>query len=77
MVMALGTINTPLDPETAEIYSGASEEQQRKMRLLVSLWLRDFVASPRPLDEIMGEAGEMAEERGLTPEMLKSLLNAE
>jgi hypothetical protein len=74
--MGIGTINIPLDAETAQIYSGASEEQRRKMRLLVSLWLRDFMVSPRPLDEIMDEASKMAESQGLTPETLESLLNA-
>ena len=47
-----------------------------KLRLLLSLWLREFAVSPRPLKVIMDEISEKARSRGLTPEILESLLNA-
>ena len=46
------------------------------MRLLLSLWLREFAVSPKPLDAVMDEISEKAEARGMTPEVLESLLNA-
>jgi len=74
--MAATTISIPLDPETAKIYAGASTEDQKKLRLLLSLWLREFAVSPRPLKALMDEISGKATERGLTPEILESLLNA-
>jgi hypothetical protein len=46
------------------------------LRVLLSLWLREFAVSPRPLKVIMDEISEKAQARGLTPEILESLLNA-
>ncbi len=74
--MTIATITIPLDADTARIYSGASAEDQRKLRLLLSLWLREFVISPTPLKVIMDEISEKAQARGLTPEILESLLRA-
>jgi hypothetical protein len=71
------TISIPVDSETAKLYENASEEDQRKLRLLMSLWLHNFISSPRPLGVIMDEASEIAEQNGLTPEILESILNAE
>lgn len=74
--MAITNITIPLDSETAQIYKSASAEDQKKLRLLLSLWLREFAVSPRPLKEVMDEISGKARARGLTPEILESLLNA-
>ncbi|MBI4674595.1 MAG: hypothetical protein HY741_23365 [Chloroflexi bacterium] len=75
--MEMTMITIPLDKETARIYNSASEEEQRKMQLLMRLFLKDFIISARPLDEIMDEASDEAERNGLTPEILDSILNDE
>ncbi len=74
--MRIETITIPLDSDTARIYTRASPEDQKKLRLLLSLWLRDFVFSSLPLQGVMDEVSEKAKSRGLTPEILESLLNA-
>lgn len=74
--MSITTISIPLDNETARAYTQASAEDQKKLRLLLSLWLREFVISPRPLNVIMDELSDKAQARGLTPEILESLLHA-
>ena len=74
--MAVTSISIPLDAETAKIYAGASTEVQKKLRLLLSLWLREFAISPRPLQALMDEVSDRAKKRGLTPEILESLLSA-
>lgn len=74
--MTIANITIPLDAQTAQIYTGASTEDKRKLRVLLSLWLREFAVSPRPLNVIMDEISEKAQARGLTPEILESLLNA-
>jgi hypothetical protein len=75
--MAITKITIPLDAEAAEIYAQYPSEVQKKVRLLVSLWLRDFVFSERPLQAVMDEISKNAQSRGLTPEILESLLHAD
>jgi hypothetical protein len=74
--MTVTTVTIPVDTDTARIYSAASPEDQKKLRLLMSLWLREFAVSPTPLKVILDEISEKAQARGLTPEILESLLNA-
>lgn len=69
------TITIPLDPQTAQTYNSASVEEKRKMQALLSLWLRELAGSDqRSLEQTLDEAGRKAQARGLTPEMLESLL---
>jgi len=74
--MTIANVTIPLDAQTARIYTRASSEDKRKLHVLLSLWLREFAISPRPLNVIMDEISEKAQARGLTPEILESLLNA-
>jgi len=73
--MAIANITIPLDTQTAKIYTDASTENKQKLRLLLSLWLREFGTTPRSLAAIMDEIGDNAQARGLTPEIVESLLN--
>jgi hypothetical protein len=69
------TISIPLDPQTALAYSAIRAEEKRKIQALVSLWLREFTSGETPtLEEVLDEAGRKAQARGLTPEILDSLL---
>ena len=74
--MTIANITIPVDTQTARIYMNASTEEKKKLRVLLTLWLREFAASPRPLKVIMDEISEKAHARGLTPEILEALLNA-
>jgi len=72
------SIQIPLDPELAQVYDSASNENQRKLQALISLWLRDMGSSnPASLSNLMDEISDKAVQRGLTPEILESLLNDE
>ena len=69
------TISIPLDPQTAQAYGAARTEEKLKMQALVRLWLRELTARELPsLKQVLDEAGHKAQERGLTPEILDSLL---
>jgi len=73
--MANPTITIPLDPETARVYNSATPEEKRKIQALLSLWLRELAAGEYPsLQQVLDEVGRKAKARGLTPEMLDSLL---
>jgi hypothetical protein len=69
------TITIPLDPQTAQVYNSAAPEEKRKIEALLRLWLREFASGERPpLQQILDEAGCKAKARGLTPELLDSIL---
>lgn len=73
--MANPTITIPLDSETAAAYESASPEEKRKMQALLSLWLRDLAAHDMPaLSQVLEDVGRKAQARGLTPDVLNSLL---
>ena len=74
----LTTIQIPLDPELAQVYDRASSEDQQKLQILISLWLREIDSPNRAtLSRLMDEISDKAAARGLTPEILESLLNDE
>ena len=76
--MATATISLEVDADTARAFSTASDEERRKLQLLLRLRLRELTDRPaRSLKEIMDEIGRHAEARGLTPEILESLLRDE
>ena len=73
--MAVEIIPVPLDPEAAKAYKAEPEEAKKKMQALVSLWLRDLAsADPSKLKALMSELSRKARARGLTTELLDSLL---
>lgn len=74
----MATISIDVDPVAARAFFEASAEERRKLQLLLGLRLRELTTGPtRPLKEIMDEIGAEAESRGLTPEILESLLRDE
>jgi hypothetical protein len=76
--MATETIAFEVDADTARAFAAASAEDRRKLQLLLGLRLRELTTRPaRPLKDIMDEIGRYAERRGLTPEILDSLLRDE
>jgi hypothetical protein len=75
--MATTRISVSLDPEVAQVYRAASLDKKKKIRSLLRLWLREATVSPgRPLPLLMDEISDKARERGMTPQILESLLNA-
>jgi hypothetical protein len=76
--MNTASISIEVDEDTARAFSRASAEEQRKLQLLLALRLRELTTgSPRTLKAIMDEIGTQAQTRGLTPEILESLLDDE
>ena len=68
-------ITIEVDSDAARIYAAATPAEQWKMQVLLSLRLQDITAEPsRPLREVIDEMSRRAAERGLTPEILESIL---
>ena len=68
-------ITIHVDPELARAYRAASEEDRRRMDLLVTFQLTEFLRSPESLEEVMDEMSREAQQRGLTPALLDSILH--
>lgn len=71
-------VSIGVDLETARRFEAAPDDERKKLELLLGLRLRELTAGPaRPLPEVMDAIGYAAEARGLTPEVLESLLDGE
>ncbi len=68
-------ITVSVDPDVANAYRLASDDDRRKLDLIVSLRLRDATRSKASLKEVMLEISQNAQQRGLTPGILKSIFD--
>ncbi len=68
-------ITVSVDPDVANAYRLASDNDRRKLDLLVNLRLRDATRSKASLKDVMLEISQNAQQRGLTPEILQSMLD--
>ena len=67
-------ITVSVDSDVAKLYRSASDKERRKLDLLVNLCLRDATKSGKSLRDTMLEVSRNAQRRGLTPEILQSIL---
>ena len=67
-------ITVSVDSDVAKLYRLASDKERRKLDLLVNLCLRDATESGKSLRDTMLEVSRNAQRRGLTPEILQSIL---
>ena len=70
----MDTITVAVDADVAQAYRTVSDRDRRKLDLLVNLRLREATRNSQSLREIMEEISRGAQERGLTPEILRSIL---
>ena len=76
--MATANITIEVDEAAAKAFAEASAEEQQKLQLLLSLRLQELTSAPdKSLQTVMDEIGRAAEARGLTPEILETLLRDE
>ena len=76
--MATVPITIEVDEEVARLYAEASAQDRKKIQMLLNLRLIDYLNKPpRPLLEVIEEISAKAQARGLTPEILESILRDE
>lgn len=74
--MSTATIAINVDAEAANAFVNASDQERRKLEMLLDLRLRELTSkTARPLREVIQEISKRAQARGLTPEILQELLN--
>jgi len=67
----------PVNSETANTFNNLSLEKRNKIQNFLSLQLETALKSKQSLLEIMDGISEEAKQKGLTPEILESLLEDE
>lgn len=70
------TISIEVDNEVAYKFLQASTDEKRKWQFLVNLRLKEIISNPNDsLMKIMNEMSNYAEAKGMTSELLETLLN--
>ena len=72
--MKTETITIRVTPQAAVVYRSASDEERRKLDLLVSLQLTGLSKSNESLETAIDAMSQEAAAAGLTPEILDSIL---
>jgi hypothetical protein len=76
--MSTEVITLEVDSEAARALESAPAEEREKLQVLLGIWLKEYVKADGPsLKETMDEVGRKAKGRGLTPEILESILEEE
>ena len=73
--METKTITIRVNAEAARIFESVSEEERRKLEALLSVKLSEATRQKRSLEEVMSDISQKAQARGLTSEILDSILN--
>jgi hypothetical protein len=74
--MGTEPITIHLDAQAAKLFREATPEQRKKMEMLLGIWLQRAAADQgRTLEQAMDEISRKAQARGLTPEILQSILD--
>ena len=69
----MGTITIQVNSDIAKAYQEINSTRREKLELLFSILLKQELDN-RSLSQIMDDIGYKAQERGLTPEILESIL---
>ena len=73
--MKTETITVHVTPQVATAYRSVSEEDRRKLDLLVNLQLNEFLKSGESLDKVMEDMSREAAATAFTPEMLDAIIH--
>ncbi len=75
MLMSTETITLQIDADAVRAFKSAPVDEQEKLQALLGVWLKEYArADAASLQETMNRIGENAKSRGLTSEMLESIL---
>lgn len=76
--MVTEPITLQIEVDAARAFKSASADEREKLQTLMSVLLREYAKTgATSLKRTMDEIGERAQERGLTPELLDSILKGE
>jgi len=67
-------ITIQVTPDAAQAFRKVSEQDRKKLELLLSIRLLEATKTDKALKDIMREISQNAQKRGLTAEILKEFL---
>jgi len=73
--MGTEQITMQIDDQAARAFRSASSIDRRKLEALISIQLLEATRSRDSLKELMNRISRKARERGLTPEILREILD--
>ncbi len=69
-------ITIDIAPGSARIYREASKSDKEKLQALFEVWMREYSSSSiESLKQLMDDISTNAQKRGLTPDILDSILS--
>lgn len=73
--MLTETITLEVESDTARLFNDSTQSDKEKLQALFGIWLKRYAAGDaHSLKKTMDEIGRNAKARGLTPEILESIL---
>lgn len=76
--MLTETITLQVEADVARLYNNAPTSDKQKLQALFETWLKQYAeADSESLKATMDEISRNAQDRGLTPEILETILNDE
>ena len=76
--MSMEAITLKVDSDAARAFKSVSVADKEKFQIMLGIWLKEYArASTGSLRETMDEISRKARDRGLTPDVLDSLLKEE
>ncbi|MEN9871082.1 MAG: hypothetical protein RLZZ171_2070 [Cyanobacteriota bacterium] len=75
--MTTEEIKIRVDADTAKAFNSTSAQERQKLELLLNLKLKESLIQSNSLLNIMDEISQEAINKGLTPELIQSLLEDE
>ena len=67
-------LQVEVESEIATLYKSMNSTQQKKINLLLGIWLKEAIINNNSLEEIINKCSQEAQANGLTPEILESIL---
>ena len=75
LYMLTETITMEVESDTARLFNSTTQSEKEKLQTLFGIWLKRFATSDvDSLKQTMDEIARNAKARGLTPEILESIL---
>ena len=76
--MSTEVIKITVDSEAAQVFRSASTAEQEKLQELFGIWLKEYArADSSSLKETMNDISRKAQSKGLSPEILDTILGEE
>ena len=76
--MVTETITLEIDSEAAQAFKSVSADEREKLQVLFGIWLKEYArAESVSLKDTMTKISQKAQSRGLTPEILESIIEEE